>query len=214
MNSMRNIEIPPLYQRYFIDRSDERRILFEKITALYRPQRGIYPGSFVHITPSFYIKDMTYIDSDKRIKRFFADENVMSYIESNKLYSETAVVNGIQADYSAELPLENNTFDIMFSFYAGFISQSCKKYLKSGGVLVCNNSHGDASIASLDREYELTGVVKRNGNRFSITNKDLHTYFIKKDGSAVDRVKVESRMTGERFTRKGYAYVFKYTHRK
>lgn len=206
---MKSTEIPKLYKQYFVDKHDERRMLFEKIVDLYHPQKGIYPGSFVHITPSFFINDMTYIDSDKRIAKFFMDEKVLSYIEANKNYSKNATVNGIQANFSSDLPIEKNIFDIMFSFYAGFISQSCKKYLKVAGILVCNNSHGDASIAFSDKDYKLIGVIKRSGAHFNITDKDLNTYFIKKDGSPINENKVLEKMMGENFTKKGYAYVFK-----
>ena len=205
---MSSEEIPKLYKQYFLDKHDDRRMLFEKLVALYHPRKGIYPGCFVHITPSFFINDMTYIDSDKRISKFFMDEKVSSYIEANKIYRESATVKSFQADFARDLPIENNAFDIMFSFYAGFISQSCKKYLKSDGILVCNNSHGDASIAYTDEDYRLIGVIKRNGEQFNITDKDLSSYFIKRDGSPINRNKVLEKMTGENFTKKGYAYVF------
>lgn len=67
---MNSIEIPDLYKKYFVDKHDERKIMFKKIKDLYQPGKGLYPGSFVHITPSFFISDMTYIDSDKRIAKF------------------------------------------------------------------------------------------------------------------------------------------------
>ncbi len=210
---MRNAGIPKLYKQYFVDKHDERKILFEKIVELYHPKKGIYPGSFVHITPSFFIKDMAYIDNDKRISGFFRDEEVLSYITKNRIYYDTPEVIWYQADFSSELPLNENYFDIMFSFYSGFISQSCKKYLKEGGILVCNNSHGDASIAFLDEDYILIGIIKRNGVKFNITDKNLHTYFKKKDGSDIDKAKVLEKMTGENFTKKGYAYIFKCSRR-
>jgi len=204
-------EIPKLYKQYFVDKNDERKMLFDKLKNLYSPGRGIYPGSFVHITPSFFISDMTYIDSDKRITKFFKDEKVLSYIESNKNYDESSVVNAFQADFSSKLPISEDSFDMMFSFYAGFISQSCKKYLKESGILICNNSHGDASIAYTDEDYKLIAVIKRTGDSFTISDKDLGEYFIKKDKSPVDREKVLRKMTGENFTKKGYAYVFIYS---
>jgi hypothetical protein len=211
---MGRVEIPPLYKQYFVDKADERRVMFEKIATLYHPQKGIYPGSFVHITPSFYIPQMTYIDSDKRISKFFNDDNVTDYIEENKRYKETSSINGVQSDYSKNLPIDKNSFDIMFSLYAGFISQSCKTYLKNEGILVCNNSHGDASLACIDQDYELIGVIKRRGSEFNISNKDLPAYFIKKDGSPIDRAKVEKRMIGENFTKKGFAYIFRYSRKE
>ena len=78
-----------------------------------------------------------------------------------------AVLYILHPDYSGKLQINENSFDIMFSFYAGFISQACKKYLRDDGILVCNNSHGDASIAYTDGDYSLISVVKRNGDSFS-----------------------------------------------
>ena len=207
---MDTVEIPGLYQHYYVDKSDERRILFEIVTDRYHPQKGVYPGSFVHITPSFYIPDMTYIDSDKRISKFFNNDKVLRFIELNKNYREKASIDGIQSDYSAELSLEKNSFDIMFSFYAGFISQSCKKFLKPNGILVCNNSHGDASLACIDNDYELIGVIQRTGTHFQIEDKDLDTFFIKKDKSPINKANVEKNMIGEKFTKIGFAYIFRY----
>jgi hypothetical protein len=205
----KDANIPVLYKKYYVDKHGERKMLFAKIVELYNPQKGIYPGSFVHITPSFFIKEMTYIDNDKRIPGFFKDAEVLSFISKNKIYFDTPAVIWFKADFENKLPLTKNYYDIMFSFYSGFVSQSCKKYLKEDGILVCNNSHGDASIAFLDEEYILTGVIKRNGMRFTITDKNLHTYFRKKDGSNINKAKVLEKMRGENFTKKEYAYVFK-----
>ena len=152
---MKENEIPTLYKNYFIDKNDERREMFEKINNLYKPNKGIYPGSFVHITASFYIKDMTYIDSDKRINNFFNSPELLPFIEANKIYDDKVKINGIQSDYANSLPIEKKSFDVMFSFYAGFISLTCKKYLKEGAILICNNSHGDSSLAKTDVLYPI-----------------------------------------------------------
>ncbi|QEN04747.1 hypothetical protein EW093_08520 [Thiospirochaeta perfilievii] len=207
---MNSVEVPKLYKKYFIDKDDERKKLFKMIYDIYKPQKGIYPGSFVHITPSFYIKEMTYIDSDKRIAKFFDNENVLNYICENKNYSDEPNIKAFQGDFSSLLAIDENSFDIMFSFYAGFISQSCKKYLRSSGVLVCNNSHGDASLAFTDEDYKLIAVIKRNGSKFRIVDKDLDSYSIKRDGTHIDRNKVLKTMIGEIFTQKAYAYIFRF----
>ena len=207
---MKRVDKPKLYKQYFVNKYDERIMLFQKVNELYHPKKGFYPGSFVHITPSFFIKNMTYIDNDKRISKFFNSDNLIDFIEENKTYEGMPVILGIQADYSSTLPIEESSFDIMFSFYAGFISQKCKKYLKEKGILIANDSHGDASIAYTDEDYELIGIVKRNGIKFSITDKDLHKYFNKKDGNPIDKTKVLDKMSGENFTKKGYAYIFMY----
>ncbi len=208
---MASLSIPKLYQQYFINKSDERREMFEQLYEIFKPSSGIYPGSFVHITPFFYIKEMTYIDSDKRMNKFFSDQAVIDYINEEKIYDKNPVVSWFQEDYSTKLPIDENKYDILFSFYAGFISQHCKKYLKNNGVLVCNNSHGDASIAYTDSDYTLIGVIKRNGNKFRIEKQNLEYFFQKKDGSIIDTQKVLKRMMGENFSKTGYAYIFRKT---
>jgi len=85
---MKEDKILSLYKKYFIDKSDERAMMFQIIESSYHPVKGIYPGSFVHITPSFFIKNMTYIDSDKRFSKFFSGKKVFKYIEENKKYEE------------------------------------------------------------------------------------------------------------------------------
>jgi hypothetical protein len=135
----------------------------------YQPAKGLYPGSFVHITPSLYIRDMTCIDMDRRMAAFFNDKNLSPFLEENKYYCETPKVSWYNADYTKTLPITENSFDMMFSFFAGFISQDCKKYRKSQGILICNNSHGDSTLAYLDDDYELKGVINRKGEHFSIT---------------------------------------------
>lgn len=208
---MPSFEDPGLYQQHYIDKSDERRNLFQVISNSFQPDSGLYPGSFVHVTPSFYIPKMTYIDSDRRIDKFFTDKTVRQYVNIEKVYLEDTVISWMQEDYSQQLPISEDTFDILFSFYAGFISQYCKKYLKNNGILVCNNSHGDDSIAFTDKDYSLIAVIKKNGDNFSITDADLDKYFKKKDGSKIDTDKVLRRMIGEKFTTTGYAYIFRKT---
>lgn len=202
-------EPPKLYKKYFIDKGDERRELFEKLKAQFEIHRAVYPGSFVHITPSFYIEEMMYIDSDRRVHQFFHSKSTREYIEANREYDGSVLFTGLQADFSEELDIPSGYYGALFSFYSGFVSQACKKYLKGKGILIANNSHGDSSIAFTDPDYELIGMIHRKGSRFSITDKDLDQYFRKRDGSHIDVEKVLSTMTGERFTRPAYAYIFR-----
>lgn len=201
--------IPKLYKSYFIDKDDERRELFLKVSKQYSPKRGLYSGSFVHITPSFYIPSMVYIDSDRRVGKFFLEKELLEYIKKSREYSEEPEVKGLQMDFRSELPLEKESFDIIFSFYSGFISRECKDYLKVGGILICNNSHGDSSLAYLDSDYELIGVIRRYSNNFTISSSNLTDYFHKKDGSEIDQDKVLKTMIGEKFTKVAFAYIFR-----
>lgn len=201
--------IPKLYQQYFIEKQDERRELFSLLAKQFSVKTGIYPGSFVHITPSFYIPEMAYIDNDRRISKFFRDPEVKKYIEDNKAYAETPKITGIQADYSKTLDLDEDYFDMMFSFYAGFISEACKRYLRSDGILIANNSHGDASLAISDPEYSSIGVIIRNRDKFRMVTENIGGYLEKKDNTPIDTVKVKEKMIGEKFSKYAYAYIFK-----
>lgn len=201
--------IPKRYQQHFIEKQDERREMFSLLEQVYSLRSGLYPGSFVHITPSFYIPEMVYIDNDRRISKFFNDPAVFEYVVKNKIYESSPQFKGIQGDYSKDQGLEEGYFDAVFSFYAGFISVSCKKYLRSGGILVANNSHGDASMAITDEELESVGVVLRRQNKFNLQSDHLDPFLEKHDDSPIDMEKVKKRMVGERFKKSAFAYVFR-----
>jgi hypothetical protein len=47
-----------LYEKYHASRQDERLGLFESVRAEFGVTRGLYPGCFVHVTPSFVIPEM------------------------------------------------------------------------------------------------------------------------------------------------------------
>lgn len=202
-------QIPDLYRKHFVDKQDERNGLFKKLSENFQIERGLYPGSFVHITPSFYISQMTYIDLDKRCERFFSSQKVLNFIDERKQYSGQCEIEFFKADFTKKLELKKNYYNLLLSFYAGFISQNCKQFLKKGGILVVNNSHGDAPLAYLDADFRLISVVKRNGTRFSISDKNLSDYFQLKNGKLPDKEKIISTMKGPGYKKSAYAYIFK-----
>lgn len=199
---------PQLYQKYFIDKADERRGLFQLLAQHYPIRKGLYAGSFVHIAPSFFIPDMVYVDSDRRISKFFSQPELIPYVRSQKTYDHEPKLRGIQADFHGPLDLEEGSFDLLLSMYAGFVSQGCKRFLVSGGILCCNNSHGDASLALIDPDYTLKGVVLRQGQEFTLKTEDLEQYITKKDKSPIDGARVRARMVGETFHADAFCYLF------
>jgi len=199
---------PRLYRTFFMDKSDERLELFRLLKDRFDICKGLYPGSFVHITPSFVFPEMVYADTNSRCPRFFASTELADFIDSRKEYSEPSVVRFHHVDFTAALPEEEHSFDLLISLYAGFVSQYCGRYLKTGGVLVANNSHGDAPLAFLDPSFELTGLVKRRGSYFSFSDQNLKDYFIAKNGLPIDKENIIRSMTSPGFTKTAYAYVF------
>ena len=47
--------------------------------------------------------------------------------------------------------------------------------------MLANNSHGDASMASIDTDYEFIGVLRRKSDeKYTFSDKNLGSYFITK----------------------------------
>ncbi len=201
--------IPKLYKQYYLDKNDERKDMFKLLSNHFKLKYGLYPGSFVHITPSFYIQNMTYIDTDNRCSTFFSKTNIKSYINKEKLFKENFKIQFINADYTQKLELNKSKFDILISLYSGFVSQYCKQYLKKGRILIVNNSHGDAPLVFLDKSFELINVIKRNASYFKLSDNTLNDYFQTKDGKPINKEKIIKKMKGPGYIKSAYAYIFK-----
>ena len=146
---MRKKDNLQLYEKYYLDNNNENIGQFNILADKFNVKSALYPGSFVHIAPSFVFPEVTYIDTDKRAKAFFGDPRVVEYIRKRKLYSDDFAVNFIPEDYRKSDLNITVRFDVLISQYAGFISKYCTRYLKVGGFLLVNNSHGDAGMADL-----------------------------------------------------------------
>jgi len=203
-----NRPIPKLYHDHFIAKSDERTELFRILSEKFDLQRGLYPGSFTHITPAFYIPEMVFVDTDKRCPRFFADGDLLDYIAARKQYPQAATIQFHRADFSTEIAEPLHSFDLLLSFYAGFISDYCTRYLRPQGILVVNNSHGDAPLAYLNPQYQLIGVVNRRAERFTLSFDDLASYFQPKSGKPLHRETLLETGRGPAYTKAPYAYIF------
>ena len=200
-----------LYRKYHAERSDERLELFRGLVDHFSVSSALYPGSFVHITPSFVIPRVVYVDSDSRADRFFRDPAILELVARRREYEQEAVVRFHRADYAEAIDEAEGSFDLLISQYAGFVSRECKRYLRVGGYLVANNSHGDASMARLDPDYKLVAVYRRRGERSTFGFDELDTYMMPKSGGEPTIASLEKRMRGPAFTRQVAGYVFSRT---
>ncbi|NCU37820.1 hypothetical protein EOL96_02040 [Candidatus Saccharibacteria bacterium] len=199
----------PLYRKYYVDKQSENLELFRLLKERFGLESAIYPGCFVHITPSLIFSKTAYIDSDKRVETFFKDSEVLDWVDTNKEYSDKAQIIAFQQDYSKKTPSEIGHYDLLISQYAGFVSQDCKHYLKSGGLLLANNSHADAGLAFLDTDYELIAVMNRNNGKWSFNEDDLAEYFIPKKGNHPPKSELLSTMRGIGYKKTAPNYIFK-----
>ena len=103
-------------------------------------------------------------------KVFFNDPIVYDFISNKKFNKDKSIIDFHHLDYRENLGELRESFYLLISQYTGFISNYCKDYLKVGGILVANNSHGDTGMASIDTDYQFIGVLKKK--------KIFITYFL------------------------------------
>ena len=200
-----------LYSKYHSSREDERLGLFSALNEKYKIKKVLYPGSFVHITPSLAFPHVVYVDSYNKAATFHQNPEVLIYIKKHKIYSQNSTVIFHKADYTKNFEEKEKSFDLLLSQYAGFISRSCRKYLKIGGLLVTNNSHGDASMAFLDKGFKFIGIYnRRSDKKYSLSDKNLDSYFVpKKKGLKVTRKYLEETQQGVGYTKSPSGYIFR-----
>lgn len=121
-----------MYRAFHADRSDERLALFRGLVEHFGVTNALYPGSFVHVTPSFVIRRVVYVDSDRRAQAFFEDPRVLDLVDERREYEARPTVGFHRCDYREPLDQLDSSFDLLISQYAGFVSRACKRYLRVG----------------------------------------------------------------------------------
>ncbi len=187
-----------------------RESIYEAVKKKYDIKSALYPGSHIDITPSLYIPEVTYVDNFKGTIKFFKEIDVIKeFIEKNKLYKEETIINFIGEDYS-KVELDKK-YDLIISQYAGFVGRETKEFLRAGGYLLCNDSHGDATLAYFDDDYEFIGIVNR---KCKITSTNIDKYFKLKNSKKVDLEKVIKTMKGPKYVHHNENYIFRLNSKK
>lgn len=190
----------------------DRLRLFTAVHDTFAPASAVYPGSFADIAASFVIDDVTYIDADRRARQFFADtDGVDQLIADGRAPHRTAAARWrfIPGDYRSELPVPDAHVDLLISLYAGPVSQHCTRYLRPGGLLLANPSHGDAGLAALDDRYELAAVVTARAGDYRVGHADLDSYLIPRNPGDATAEHIRETGRGIAYTRSAFAYVFR-----
>lgn len=78
------VDVQGLYRQFYVDNNFEREDIFKSLISRFNINNALYPGSFVHITPSFFISEVLYVDSDPRAKKFFEQESSVADMISKK----------------------------------------------------------------------------------------------------------------------------------
>lgn len=161
---------------------------FRQIAAGYGVRRVLYPGSYIHLTPSLVFPEVCYVDSVKNIAPSITAPALREYIGVHKEYPEKAVIRCYEQDYREFSAASPGSFDLLISLNAGFISQSCGHFLKPGGYLLANNGHYDANRAYVDPAYRLVAALEKD----TPNPAELSPYFQTARGERLTPEMVES----------------------
>lgn len=187
----------------------DRWRLFSAVSRVRPFPKVLYPGSYVDVAPSFVFPSVMYLDVDKRANAFFADTDGLREIIAAHNGASDAEFVFIHADYTTRISLPEQSVDLLVSLYAGFISEHCTQFLRIGGTLLVNGSHGDAAMASIDPRYELSGVVVAEGGDYRVVDSELDDHLIPKKPRAITVEGLHQSGRGIQYTRSPFAYLFK-----
>ena len=180
--------------------------LFQEVARFAVVERVLYPGSCVHITPSLVFDNVVYVDTDPKAKRFFRDSDAVRALVSELRGTPQPVTIALHGVDDAQVPEPAASFDLLTSLYAGFVSQACGWLLCPGGLLLADDSHGDASMAALDASFELVGAFTRLDR---LRTDELDTYLQPTSGRATTTDQLRRTGRGVAATRDAKAYLFR-----
>ncbi len=187
----------------------DRSGLFAAVSSAWHPTRALYPGSYLDLSPSTAIPSVTYVDTDRRAARYFADEAlVTAELQGRTRPGTDTDLAFLHADYTKPLPIPAAGFDLLISLYAGPVWDHCRQYLSSRGLLLANTSHGDASLAALDPTLRFVAAVHQRADKYRLDTANLDSYLIPKKPSAADPDTIRRQGRGIAYTKPAFAYVF------
>ncbi len=188
----------------------DRHLLFRTVADAVDADTALYPGSWCDVAASFVWPSVTYVDADRRAARFFDDtDGVREIVAAQGVSAIDPRLRFLHADYTDPLPLKAESFDLLVSLSAGPVSRHCTGYLRVGGVLLANPSHGDVALASIDPRYELAGIIRSRDGGYRYASGELESYLVPKTPVEDIAELVERTGRGIAYTRSAYAYLFR-----
>ncbi len=188
----------------------DRSSLFAAVVAQWGVKRALYVGSYLDLSPSTAIASVTYVDTDRRAARFFADDAAVAADLAGRTAGEAgSEVIFLADDFTSALPVEDSAYDLLIALYTGPAWNHCRRYLAPGGLFLANSSHGDASLAALDPDLELVGVIQHRGDRYRLDAHDLDAYLQPKKPETARADLILASGRGIAYTRPAFAYLFR-----
>lgn len=159
-----NIIYHNLYKNIGFERTD----LFEFIRDVFHSKSVLYPGCSMHISPSFIFPQVTYVDKSQDAADFFSDRPaVMKIIEDNRRDKGSGSFDFLFKDYVNEgLPLKDSSFDLLISLYADHVIDNCSRFVRTDGIVICNNFHDEALRLDDKAKLALIGFIRKTNQKY------------------------------------------------
>ncbi|MGB9374403.1 MAG: hypothetical protein WCA82_09610 [Jiangellales bacterium] len=189
----------------------DRSGLFAAVADHVPVERARYPGSYVDLSPSTALRSVTYVDTDARAARFFADPDlVQDELAGRTRPGAGQDVRFVAADYTQPLDVADGGVDLLISLFAGPVSDHTRRYLRPGGWLLTNSSHGDASLAALDPTLHLIAVAHHRDAHYRLTTDRLQEYLVPRRPETANADRIRASGCGIAYTRTAFAYLSQY----
>ena len=147
-------------------------------------ERVLYPGCWIHLTPSLVFPYVVYVDFFSKMESMFSDPELLEYIGTNSEVYGESIIKVHQTDYKDGIDEEKGSFDLLISLSSGFVSQYCGSYLRKKGLLFVNNEHYDAAKAFVDEKFLPIGIFTSNGKLIQ-QSQAIQEYFITKKNELI-----------------------------
>ena len=200
VSEMNNNIIITKYREYQ-EKIGSRLELYRAVMMRYGILSALYPGCHIDFSPSLVIPRVVYVDNFKGTINYF--RQIDAFINGHKEYKQEFDVLFFGQDHTQELVVE--PVDLIISQYAGFVGQATKEYPMIGGILLCNDSHGDATLSKFGEDFKLVGTIDKNNK---ISNSNLEDYFVLSKNRPVDLMEVKTKMKGPKYTKPAENYLF------
>lgn len=126
------------YESLYLENGLERTGLFACLRKTFPAAEAVaYPGSSIHIAPSFVFRNITYIDRNENAVSFFRNiDQVRAYVNARKTYRGEPRIGFFELDYT-EIPERlNDCFDLVLALYAPGVLQAAAALARPGGIVV------------------------------------------------------------------------------
>ena len=163
------------YEQLYRQMSFERAGLFRLVRDLVTVHCVLYPGSSVHITPSFFFSNVCYVDHAEKANRFFSDSDLVNdIINKYKEYNQDTRWRFINANFQNNLSVLEGTFDLIISLFSGRQIEYTSPYLRRGGYVLTSDEFSDHTYLMGNQHFELQFTIQAAAGHYVVKNDDGH----------------------------------------